>query len=247
MNAFSKLKQSVDDHGVSGTLLKALNRTSWLLRLPMLGRKLRTLGDQRFDRQYGVDTAGIVEVADLGIDQSLEKASLHYEATPVKALRAMLGLLDVDHSKYTFIDFGSGKGRVLLLASEYSYQRIIGVEFAETLHLIAQQNIARWTSATKRCFKLGSVCMDAGEFALPDEPLIIFLFTPFRSPVSDRVVRRIQESITKSPRPVKILYYGSNTAFINLLDTLNFRRTEIYTKRPFAAQAGYKGLLFSST
>jgi hypothetical protein len=42
---------------------------------------------------------------------------------------------------FTVIDFGSGKGRALIVASECPFRRIIGVEFALELHRDAQQNI----------------------------------------------------------------------------------------------------------
>jgi len=46
----------------------------------------------------------------------------------------VLEKLSINHSEFTFIDFGSGKGRVLFLASEYPYKKIIGVELARMLH-----------------------------------------------------------------------------------------------------------------
>ncbi len=48
---------------------------------------------------------------------------------------------------FTFIDLGSGKGRVLLMASEYPFQKIIGVEFMPELHRAAQKNIAGYSHA----------------------------------------------------------------------------------------------------
>ena len=39
------------------------------------------------------------------------------------------------HERYTFLDLGSGKGRILLQASLYPYKRIVGVEIAEVIYL----------------------------------------------------------------------------------------------------------------
>jgi len=46
---------------------------------------------------------------------------------------------------FTFVDLGSGKGRVLLMASHYPFKRIIGVEFIPELHQVAQENIRKYT------------------------------------------------------------------------------------------------------
>ena len=51
--------------------------------------------------------------------------------------------LDVDHSEFTFVDYGLGKGRVLMLATEYPFKRIVGVEFSESLDRTARQNLTK--------------------------------------------------------------------------------------------------------
>jgi len=45
---------------------------------------------------------------------------------------------------FTLIDLGSGKGRVLLMASDYPFKRIIGVEFMPELHRVAEGNIRKY-------------------------------------------------------------------------------------------------------
>ena len=42
--------------------------------------------------------------------------------------REMMAALPIDFHKFTFIDVGSGKGRTLLMASEYGFKQIVGVE-----------------------------------------------------------------------------------------------------------------------
>ena len=53
-----------------------------------------------------------------------------------------MGKLDVDHREFSFVDYGSGKGRVLMLAAAYPFRRILGVEFSESLDRVARDNIA---------------------------------------------------------------------------------------------------------
>jgi tRNA1(Val) A37 N6-methylase TrmN6 len=51
----------------------------------------------------------------------------------------MLALLPINLDDYTIVDIGSGKGKLLLLASNYPFRRIIGVEYAPLLHEIAKK------------------------------------------------------------------------------------------------------------
>ena len=50
-----------------------------------------------------------------------------------KNFQKALKLLDVDHSLYSFVDIGCGKGRALLIASRWPFHQIIGVEFCQNL------------------------------------------------------------------------------------------------------------------
>lgn len=233
-----KLFRLLKEQGLGHTL-------RWMIHL--LNVEVRMLADRKFDRKFGVNTSGIIRLyqyRDINADQ--KETGIHYEPTPVPALNLMLKALAIDHSKYTFVDFGSGKGRVLLLASEYPYREIIGVEFSQTLHNIAENNIKAWKNPKQKCFTLKSICMDARDFKLPNDPLILFFFTPFKPNVITKVVANIQESLKDNPRAVQILFYGTNQDFIDTLGKLNFARKEIYSLRPFTAMKRYKGLHFSS-
>ena len=132
--------------------------------------------------------------------------------------------LDIRFEDFVFIDYGSGKGRALLLASEFPFKRIIGVEFSETLHEIARANIATYKSSTQRCRSIESVWMDAAEYDLPDDPLVLYFYNPFLEPLMQDVVDRVQASIASRPRPVYAVLAGdrplapifSNAGFVRL-------------------------------
>jgi len=236
MSVLNKFYKSLKERGPIGTIREITRR---------LNITIRMLGDRRFDRRFGVDTSGIIDIKDLDIDRDSIEKRFHYEPTPEPALRFLLRALPIDHSKYVFIDFGSGKGRVLLLASEYPYKQIIGVEFSQRLHSIAETNFKTWKNPTQKCFNLESVCMDACDFNLPNEPLILFFFTPFKTSVITKVINNIQESLRENTQSLKILYYGSNPEFVDVLNKLDLSSKEIYAHRPFSAIKKYKGLLFN--
>lgn len=108
----------------------------------------------------------------------------------------------------TFIDLGSGKGRVLLMASDYPFRRIIGVELVPALHQIAQQNLAKYHSESQRCFTLESICGDAAEFHFPAEPIVLYLFNPFPESGLRQVLANLEQSLRDHPRAVYVLYHN---------------------------------------
>ena len=107
---------------------------------------------------------------------------------------------------FTFIDLGSGKGRVLLMAADYPFKRIVGVEFMPELHRAAQKNIAGYSNDRQRCRLIESVCMDARDFEFPPEPLVAYLFNPFSESTFVAVLENVRQSVEQSPRPVYIAY-----------------------------------------
>ena len=111
-------------------------------------------------------------------------------------------------SEVTFIDLGSGKGRTLLMASEYPFRRIIGVELLPSLHRIAQENLQNYENVSQQCFALEAVCLDATAFVLPDEPLVLYLFNPFPESGLRKTIRNLENSLRKHPRATYVLYHN---------------------------------------
>ena len=131
-----------------------------------------------------------------------------YQPTDPASFREMMSSLPVDVSPFTFIDIGSGKGRTLLMASEYPFRRIVGVEILPALNRAAQQNIRDYKSPSQRCTQIESLCVDAQEFALPDTPLVLYLFNPLPAGALERLLANVQVSLQRKPRPVWVLYHN---------------------------------------
>src|SRR5215204_4912454 len=175
----------------------------------MLTRVLRGVSEVRcriFDWQHGVRTCGDAYLADLTLVGNSADHGVHYRAAHPKFLFEVFSALEIDYPRYTFVDFGSGKGRALLIASEFPFSEIVGVEFATELHEIACRNIRRYRSKTQRCKNVQSLNLDAAEFELPLTPLVLYLFNPFRPGVLSPVLQRLQRSLISHPRNVTLIY-----------------------------------------
>ncbi|WP_162532078.1 class I SAM-dependent methyltransferase [Candidatus Scalindua japonica] len=129
-----------------------------------------------------------------------------YEACGVRRFHRIMKRINIDHTKYNFIDIGSGKGRVLLMSIRYNFRRIVGVEFSKKLHETAKRNIENYSKklGKKECIELFNC--NALEFHFPIEPSIIFLFNPFKRAIMERFITNLQQSLTVSPRSVLVVY-----------------------------------------
>ena len=164
-------------------------------------------GDMDYDWEHRVNTtSGTVNWRErlLGIFYS------PYQPTDPSAFREMMGALPTDFREYTFIDIGSGKGRTLLMASEYPFRKIVGVELITELHRAAEENIVAYRAQTPTAHgtAIESVCMDACEFVFPATPLLVYLFNPLPEARLRQVMRNLEESWRKTSRPVWIVYHN---------------------------------------
>jgi hypothetical protein len=127
---------------------------------------------------------------------------------PSRVASARLTIRDLpirNYADYTFIDFGSGKGRALFIAAEYPFRRILGVEFATELHLETRQNILRYRHRKQRCHEIDSLNIHARDFSFPNENLILYLFNPFPAPVLEQVLRNLSASLERHCRDVFVI------------------------------------------
>ncbi len=164
----------------------------------------------RWDRRYGVDTAGSIQLRGLTITGPHAAAGNECVCTAPKAFDFMMRCLPGDLSRYTFVDIGAGKSRTLLLASRYGFAKIIGVEFARELADCARANIGRFRADWQRCRDLEIVEGDAAEFDFPDTPLVIFFYNPFARDVFELVLNNIVASLTADERDCILVYASSS-------------------------------------
>jgi alkanesulfonate monooxygenase SsuD/methylene tetrahydromethanopterin reductase-like flavin-dependent oxidoreductase (luciferase family) len=200
--------RSLRTRGALPTLARALVAPAILAGRALDGLRKRRVSRERldFDAAYGLDTARTINLAELSIPSANWVYGTDYEAAPAEMLRDALAALDLDYSRFHFVDLGSGMGKALLVASDFAFRGITGVEFSPQLHATAQRNIASYRSASQRCFAIESVCSDVLDYTLPPEPSVFFMYNPFGEPVMSRLVERLRDSLARQPREVYVVY-----------------------------------------
>jgi SAM-dependent methyltransferase len=168
-------------------------------------RRRQRYGDMEYDWEHRVNTTGATvgwRARLLGLFHS------PYQPTDPVLFQEMMASLPIEFDGFTFVDLGSGKGRTLLMASEYPFRRILGVELISELHRAAEANIRDYRSPTQRCASIESILADAREFELPEDSLVLFLFNPLPEQALSEVLRRLGNSLTRVPRPVWVVYHN---------------------------------------
>ena len=222
-----KISRSLRRRGLLGTAREAMKRGLVYLKLALsparrAARRCWEAREAEFDHAHGVDTAGSVSLDTLDeVVGPHRNEGAWYSGVDFVLLREQIATLGIDFPQYTFIDLGCGKGRVLLIAAQFPFRQVRGVEFAPALHAVAEKNIAVYRGP-RRCCDVRADLADAAEYPVPDGPLVVFLFNPFRGAVMDRVLANLTRSHQKQPRDIWVVYWNPKEAA--LFDRHGFTR-----------------------
>jgi SAM-dependent methyltransferase len=176
-----------------------------------------------FDLRHGVDTSGLLFCDQLASGHAHDDHINAYWGTPPSGFQGILdhwqqALVGTPWSMedYTFVDVGCGKGRVVLLASDLHFQRIVGVELNPTLTSIAEANLANWNASPHACNDIAILNVDALAAPIPDSPTVLYIYNSFNLYVMLPLLERLQALSLTRTAPIDLIYAQPQQA--NLVD-----------------------------
>jgi SAM-dependent methyltransferase len=203
-------KENSARDGVFSTL-KRFIATLWeFARESTRSQRRQRYGDVEYDWDHRVDTTGATVS---WRDRLLGMFHSPYQPTEPSLFREMLVSLmraspKIDFRDFAFIDIGSGKGRALLMAADYPFRRVLGIELLPELDRVAKENVRKYKSDSQQCFAIDCVLGDACEFCFPPEPTVLYLFNPLPESGLARMISNLEQSLREHPRPVFVLYHN---------------------------------------
>lgn len=188
--------------------------------------RYNTWREKHFDRRFGISTFGIeYDLVALGaIGPHIAQAEA-YEPIQIPVFRAIMNAVQIDPRRYSFIDFGCGKGRALVLAAEHGFKRMIGIEFASSLYELAAHNIAVYRSRNGHAPQIDLHHTDAAQFEIPDEDAMLFFYNPFGREVLAQVCRNMENAYRSRPRSFIIAY--RNPVHSQVFDSADFLKRDV--------------------
>lgn len=165
--------------------------------------------EQRYDQHNGIDTAGYIETADLDLGPEAARRGMPYGATPPRVARFLIEQVAARARNFTFVDVGSGKGRVLLIAANYPFRRVMGFEHSQMLNQVAAANLRQFVQRNPGAAPVELVTGDAARLPLPDGPLVLFLFNSLTQEAMADFAAHVKSSYLQSPRKIICIYYNT--------------------------------------
>jgi SAM-dependent methyltransferase len=166
-----------------------------------------------FDRTHRVDTGGLIYADRLSTGHEHDRHSAGYYATAPSLFRGSVELWRQTLSgtgyaleDYTLVDIGCGKGRVLMLATEYAFREVVGVELNPGLVKIARRNLRKWMRRKRAKPPVRIIEGDALTVPLPDGPVALFYFNSFEREMTEMWLARFGEIAANRPWPLDLIY-----------------------------------------
>lgn len=179
---------------------------------------LKSNNDGGFDECYGTDTGGIVWLTNPWSEHF--RGGARYEGSTPELCRWAIENSEINPEEYCFVDIGCGKGRPLIIASEYGFDRLIGVDYSRRLCSVAKHNIAK-------CHIRNALiaCADATQFAYPTRNTFAFFYHPFADlELLNAVLLKLRES-TRACQLV-VAYLGTARDTLNTYSWLQQYRQQ---------------------
>ena len=174
---------------------------NWNIRLAYFSIKHEIAGEKK----YLIQTTGIDKLKRLSVvGDNKENASI-YQGANYYLLEKAFDFLRKEKATGAIVDFGSGKGRIMVVAAFYGYKKIKGIEFAAALSAYAKKNIdgIQWKYPDTN---FSILTENAVSYKVDKEDSIFFFFNPFDEKIVLQVVKNIMKSLKKYPRKVHVVY-----------------------------------------
>ncbi len=161
--------------------------------------------DAIFDWRYGTDTVRRIELDDLQLDSENKERGTRYQPTGTRQFKQLVDIYAFPKDG-VFIDYGCGKGRVLLMAAAYGFKRVVGVEFSGELCRIARQNVENFSQRNSGLPEVQVVEADASRYDLRGDETVLYFYCPFDADLMRNAIGRVVQSLRSHPRKTWLVY-----------------------------------------
>ncbi len=161
----------------------------------LIAKFLYKLSERYYDWRWRIHTYAYASAASLGLGGDCKE----YTPLPYRDLFRILRALPEDVRAGRLVDFGSGMGRVIIVAHRMGFRNPIGVEVSAALCERARRNARR--------LPVTVLHQNAVRFAVPPDATVFFFVAPFKGETLRKVLNNIEESVRRYPRPCVLAAY----------------------------------------
>jgi SAM-dependent methyltransferase len=183
---------------------------------PRLNLGLRYRAKHPIDSEHNIDTGGYLPSRTLAPDEEWARKMNDYVGVQPSVVRQAIRALP-DTRDFCFIDLGCGKGRANVVASEFPFKRIVGIELSHALAETARKNAEIIQKAKPARTRIEIIEGNAVEFPEIGKNVVVFLFNPFGEKLIGQLVGNLERRMGKGIEELFVIYH--NPVWAEVLDT----------------------------
>lgn len=188
--------------------------------------------DRSYDRWHGTDTGGWVTPQALGIsDEQTQAMAIQYVPSPARITRRLIAELALPApGDWAFVDYGCGKGRVVLVAAEQAFAEVVGIDISSDLIRVAHQNLSNYRRGRTRKSAIKFIVGDARTLQLPNRPTVFHFYNPFEPPLFAEVLAQIGTWHRQTGLAAKVVYLGAFEGSLTAMDQAGFLKQRVFVR-----------------
>ncbi|MVT12382.1 methyltransferase domain-containing protein [Chitinophaga tropicalis] len=156
------------------------------------------------EKKYGIRTIGTDDLSTDVSEEDREHATM-YEPVNYYTATWLFDHLQPADLQTSLLDVGCGKGRILAVGAAYGFRNMTGIDFSPGLCRDATA-LAGMIKNKYPDTSITIACEDARYYDIPETTGVIFLFNPFNEVIMETFIRKVNESLLRKQRPLKVLY-----------------------------------------
>lgn len=158
-----------------------------------------------YERKLNIQTLAIENLEGMNVLDDDFENNHHYQGASYYVLHQVFTEMNKFPHQYSFIDYGCGKGRAMIVAAKEGFKNVSGIDLAEELCIVATKNIEivakRFPATTFSVFHA-----NATSYQSIDSFDVFYFFNPFGRQVMSAVVEQIKLSQERKPRVIYAIY-----------------------------------------
>ncbi|HXW57626.1 MAG TPA: class I SAM-dependent methyltransferase [Candidatus Cybelea sp.] len=158
-----------------------------------------------FDLLYGVRTSGYISLSETSVDTSKFQQANRYGPVNAWAFQRLLRELALSKN-LRFADLGCGLGRACILAAEYGFAKVTGVELASEFCAIARENIRKCRRSACRDVPIEIINDDVAKYSDTTTDDVFFMYRPFQWEFFGLVVAKLVKRATEQGKTITVIY-----------------------------------------
>ncbi len=163
---------------------------------------IEQLKEAYYEEKFTIDTIRNDE------DEVSQQRIVNFQYAPTS-----YSFLEYFFKKYPFkendhlVDFGCGKGRVIIMAADHQCPTLTGIEIDSIRYNCLKDNVQKFKLATDNKSHFNLLNSDANDIVIDDTINKFFFFNPFHLKIYIRVIKCINKSLEISPRECWLILY----------------------------------------